>query len=55
MVIINTLRQKRDGKTLTISGKKQEITVSNGVASASSGMADANSNAAKLIHKPYRM
>ena len=33
---------KADGKTLTISGKKQEITVSNGVASANSGMADAS-------------
>ncbi|MDU6979662.1 MAG: ESPR-type extended signal peptide-containing protein, partial [Veillonella sp.] len=39
---------KADGKTLTISGKKQEITVSNGVASASSGMADA-SNVAQAI------
>ena len=39
---------KADGKTLTISGKKQEITVSNGVASANSGMADA-SNVAQAI------
>ena len=39
---------KADGKSLTISGKKQEITVSNGVASANSGMADA-SNVAQAI------
>ena len=39
---------KADGKTLTISGKKQEITVSNGVALANSGMADA-SNVAQAI------
>ena len=39
---------KADGKSLTISGKKQEITLSNGVASANSGMADA-SNVAQAI------
>ena len=41
---------KGNNQTLTISGKKQNITVTNGTASASAGMADAN-NVAQAINQ----
>ncbi len=41
---------KGNNQTLTISGKKQDITVTNGTASASAGMADAN-NVAQAINQ----
>ena len=49
MVIIH-ISQLANGKKITIAGKKQDITVTNGVASATAGMADAQ-NVADAINQ----
>ena len=50
MVIIHTLATTANGKKITVSGKKQDITVANGSATATAGMAD-SANVANAINQ----